>query len=297
MEVIEVIEKEIEVIEVIERGPQGPPGASQADVLTTQGDLLYRGASAAARLAIGTAGQILKVNAGATAPEWGAPPASGVTSVAGRTGDVTLAKSDVGLGNVDNTSDANKPISTATQTALDGKAASSHTHTANQITDFDSAAQTATALQYDGGYPYAAGLWDYSQNLIGSDVQDKRLRIYNGAFSTAAIDASGVSGYKEFDLPNASGTLALTTTPPASHTHGSITNDGKIGTTANLPLITTTEGAVATGSFGTSANTFCQGNDSRLSDARTPTAHTHAAADVTSGTFDNARVNFAAPAN
>ncbi|NBW16669.1 MAG: hypothetical protein EBR82_52700, partial [Caulobacteraceae bacterium] len=33
------------------------------------------------------------------------------------------------------------------------------------------------------------------------------------------------------------------------------------------------------------------------SDARTPTAHTHAAADVTSGTFDNARVNFAAPAN
>lgn len=34
---------------------------------------------------------------------------------------VTLDKSDVGLGNVDNTSDANKPISTATQTALDAK--------------------------------------------------------------------------------------------------------------------------------------------------------------------------------
>lgn len=32
-----------------------------------------------------------------------------------------LSKSSVGLGNVDNTSDANKPISTATQTALDGK--------------------------------------------------------------------------------------------------------------------------------------------------------------------------------
>jgi hypothetical protein len=35
-----------------------------------------------------------------------------------------LVKSDVGLGNVDNTSDANKPISTATQTALDNKLAS-----------------------------------------------------------------------------------------------------------------------------------------------------------------------------
>lgn len=44
-----------------------------------------------------------------------------VQSVAGRTGDVTLTKSDVGLGNVDNTSDADKPISTATQTALNAK--------------------------------------------------------------------------------------------------------------------------------------------------------------------------------
>lgn len=34
---------------------------------------------------------------------------------------VTLNKADVGLGNVDNTSDANKPISTATQTALNAK--------------------------------------------------------------------------------------------------------------------------------------------------------------------------------
>jgi len=33
-----------------------------------------------------------------------------------------LTKSVVGLGNVDNTSDANKPVSTATQTALDAKA-------------------------------------------------------------------------------------------------------------------------------------------------------------------------------
>ena len=35
-----------------------------------------------------------------------------------------LVKGDVGLGNVDNTSDANKPVSTATQTALDLKIAS-----------------------------------------------------------------------------------------------------------------------------------------------------------------------------
>ena len=41
--------------------------------------------------------------------------------------NITINKSDVGLDNVDNTSDANKPISTATQTALDNKADKSAT--------------------------------------------------------------------------------------------------------------------------------------------------------------------------
>jgi hypothetical protein len=45
-----------------------------------------------------------------------------VQSVNGQTGTVVLAKGDVGLGNVDNTSDANKPVSTAQQTALNLKA-------------------------------------------------------------------------------------------------------------------------------------------------------------------------------
>jgi len=44
-----------------------------------------------------------------------------VISVNGLTGVVTIDKTGVGLGNVDNTSDANKPVSTAQQTALDGK--------------------------------------------------------------------------------------------------------------------------------------------------------------------------------
>lgn len=39
-----------------------------------------------------------------------------------RLGQVNITKANIGLGNVDNTSDANKPVSTATQTALDLKA-------------------------------------------------------------------------------------------------------------------------------------------------------------------------------
>lgn len=49
------------------------------------------------------------------------PPPYPVTSVAGKTGVVTLEKADVGLGNVDNTADLDKPVSTATQTALNAK--------------------------------------------------------------------------------------------------------------------------------------------------------------------------------
>ena len=48
--------------------------------------------------------------------------AAPVQLVAGKTGLVTLVKADVGLGNVDNTSDLNKPISTAVSTALGLKA-------------------------------------------------------------------------------------------------------------------------------------------------------------------------------
>jgi len=48
-------------------------------------------------------------------------PTVPVTSVAGKTGAVSLTKADVGLGNVNDTSDADKPVSTATQTALSSK--------------------------------------------------------------------------------------------------------------------------------------------------------------------------------
>lgn len=53
-------------------------------------------------------------------------PQAPVQSVASKVGVVTLNSSDVGLSNVNNTSDANKPISAATQTALNLKYDSSN---------------------------------------------------------------------------------------------------------------------------------------------------------------------------
>ena len=59
----------------------------------------------------------------------------GVTSIEGEDGDVTLE--DINLGNVDNTSDADKPVSTAQQAALDAKAnAIEWTITSNGSSDY-----------------------------------------------------------------------------------------------------------------------------------------------------------------
>jgi hypothetical protein len=53
-------------------------------------------------------------------------------------GNIEITKTDIGLANVDNTSDANKPISTATQAALNAKQ--------NTITNSDSITQGSTNL-------------------------------------------------------------------------------------------------------------------------------------------------------
>ena len=103
--------------------------------------------------------------------------AAGTTSQFYR-GDKTwqaLTKSDVGLGNVDNTTDANKPISTATQTALNGKASSSHTHTKSDIglgnvdntTDANKPVSTATQTALNG--KAASSHTHSSSDILGVD--------------------------------------------------------------------------------------------------------------------------------
>ena len=61
-------------------------------------------------------------------------PDAPVSSVNGYSGIVVLGKTDVGLGNVDNTADSAKPVSAAQQAALDGKANTAHAHAASDIT-------------------------------------------------------------------------------------------------------------------------------------------------------------------
>lgn len=76
----------------------------------------------------------------------------------------------------------------------------------------------------------------------------------SGKVNSADLATVATSG-SYADLNNIPATFT-----PASHSHGSITNDGKIGTESGKPLITTTGGEIARGSFGTSAGTFAEGN-------------------------------------
>lgn len=80
---------------------------------------------------------------------------SDVSSVAGRTGAVTLTKTDVGLANVDNTADADKPVSTAQATAdaLNLKIASN-------LSDLNNVATARTNLSV------------YSQSELGNPETD-----------------------------------------------------------------------------------------------------------------------------
>ena len=54
-------------------GTDGSDGTDISTTLTTQSDLLYRDGSGLQRLPKGTANQLLRINSGATAPEWHTP--------------------------------------------------------------------------------------------------------------------------------------------------------------------------------------------------------------------------------
>jgi hypothetical protein len=68
---------------------------SSTDLITTAGDLLYgTAADTVARLGIGTAGQVLTVNSGATAPQWSTSSVKVVQIVTGTTNTETSSSSN-----------------------------------------------------------------------------------------------------------------------------------------------------------------------------------------------------------
>jgi hypothetical protein len=136
-------------------------------------------------------GQVLSYNG--TALAWTAPSGGGggaVSSVNTYTGDVVITKSDVGLGNVDNTTDANKPISGATQTALNAKADSS----ALAAKADDSAVVHNTGNEsITGTKNFTGTLQTGGQAVVATNdarLSDQRVPT-NGSVGSAKLDVSG----------------------------------------------------------------------------------------------------------
>jgi hypothetical protein len=128
-----------------------------------------------------------------------------------------LVKSDVGLSNVDNTSDANKPVSSATTTALNGKISTSLINANNGVAGLDAGGKVAYAQlpstlmsylgTYDPGtntptlangtgtngdvYVSAAGSHDFGAGAITFAAGD--WVIYNGSIWQKSINSNLVA--------------------------------------------------------------------------------------------------------
>jgi hypothetical protein len=121
-------------------GPAGPKGDTGP-----QGPQGIPGTNATLPVATATVLGGVKQGAGVTIAADGTLTAAGaVASVNARTGAVVLAKTDVGLGSVDNTTDAAKPISTATAAALTNKVSGATSSGPNALTLW-----AGTKAQYD----------------------------------------------------------------------------------------------------------------------------------------------------
>ena len=111
-----------------------------------------------------------------------------------------VTKNQIELGNVDNTSDLDKPISTAQQTALDNKANATHQHTKSEITDFPtilvnkSYSKTITTENWDVDKKYAV-------TISGLEVSDTVL--LSGAddiFTTNGLTATITANTLTFEV-------------------------------------------------------------------------------------------------
>lgn len=117
---------------------------------------------------------------------------------------VTLTKADVGLDNVDNTSDANKPISTATQTALNAKQATitggattitTSNLTANRALVSNSSGKVAASDVTSTELGYLDGVTSNIQTQLNSKLSTAPVTSVNnkiGAVSLTATDVSAI---------------------------------------------------------------------------------------------------------
>lgn len=125
-----------------------------------------------------------------------------VQSVAGRTGAVTLAKADVGLGSVDNTTDLGKPVSTATQTSLNAKFTTPSGTTSQYVKGDGTLGTTPTgAKAYEGTTARAGAFPLFFSGTVATGVAVFQLTA-DGTSSGAALFPNGIISDSVSITPN-----------------------------------------------------------------------------------------------
>lgn len=223
--------------------------------------------------------------------------ASSLSSHTGNTSNPhSVTKTQVGLGNVDNTSDANKPVSTAQQTALNLKANTTHTHTAAQVvfngtdmvvSDAGTTNANGTYTQsgtIDGKPSYVKGI--YSIQWISSyynqwRITDGQTILYYGADIVATPDL--VTAWYVNQASTPAPTVALSTTNLNDSLSAKV--DKVTGKQLSTEDYTTAEKTKLSGiEAGAQVNTV-------TSVAGRTGAVTLSASDISSGTLDDARLS------
>lgn len=111
-----------------------------------------------------------------------------------------VTKEQIGLGNVDNTSDMNKPISTATQMALDKKADVHHSHTMADITDLEN-------LPIIKGF--VTVLSELPESATGGDKYIMSTQVGSGSTRYTLLEFDGATGTWKQKLLTTGGIAAV----------------------------------------------------------------------------------------
>jgi hypothetical protein len=167
----------------------------------------------------------------------------------------TLVKGDVGLGSVDNTSDATKNAATATLT--------NKTLTAPAITS------PTGLVKADVGLSNVDNTSDSAKNSATVTLTNKTLT--SPAITTPTGIVKGDVGLGSVDNTSDAGKPVSTAQQTALNLKQDLTGKGAASGYASLDG--GTKVPIAQLPTGSSSSTVAIGNDSRLSDARTPTAH------------------------
>jgi hypothetical protein len=225
------------------------------------------------------------------------------------TGTVSgITKAAVGLGNVDNTADASKPISTA-QAAADAavqayaiqRAMHTGTQAASTVTGLAAVATSGSYLDL-GSRPTlgtaapldvpATGNASSTQVVKGSDSRLSDSRTPSSTLSHASTHAAAGSDPVTLTIAQTTGLQTALDAKVATSSLATVATTGAYNDLSGRPSIPTaytlpnatasilggitvstglavSSGAVSV-SYGTTGSTACAGNDSRLSDTRTP---------------------------